>query len=108
MTSRGAAAQRMAHSGYHGDIQHTKGGFAMRLRTLLLFVLAALVGGAVAVPALAVAASEATIEVNENCVENDWPCWATVGSGSKPAPASKVTIAVGGEVMFTDNTNTKV
>jgi len=91
-----------------GDIQHEKGGFTMRPRTLLLFALAALVGVAVAVlPALAATPSAAKLEVNENCVENDWPCWAVPGSGSKPEPASKVTIAAGGEVMFTDNTNTK-
>jgi hypothetical protein len=86
------------------DIQHEKGGFTMRPRTLLLFTLAALLGAAVAVlPALAVGSSEAKLEVNENCVEADWPCWATPGSGS---PASSVTIAAGGEVMFTDNTST--
>ncbi|HME05200.1 MAG TPA: hypothetical protein VKG38_19405 [Solirubrobacteraceae bacterium] len=80
----------------------------MKSRTLLLFALAALVGVAVAVlPALAAAPSEARLEVNENCVENDWPCWAALGSGSKPEPASKVTIPAGGEVMFTDRTNTK-
>ncbi len=76
----------------------------MRPRTLLLFALAALVGAAVAVlPALAAGTSEAKLEVNENCVEADWPCWATPGSES---PASTVTIAAGGEVMFTDNTRT--
>jgi hypothetical protein len=81
----------------------------MRLRTVLLSVVVALLGGAVAVPpALAGAPSEAKLEVNENCVENDWPCWAAPGSGSKPQPASKVTIAVGGTVMFTDAANTKV
>jgi hypothetical protein len=80
----------------------------MRPRTLLLFALAALVGAAVAVlPALAAGPSEAKLEVNDNCVENDWPCWAAPGSGSKPEPASKVTIAAGGEVTFTDDTNTK-
>jgi hypothetical protein len=69
---------------------------------------AAVLGAAVAiVPALAAGPSEAKLEVNENCVENDWPCWATPGSGSKPEPASRVTIAAGGEVMFTDDTNTK-
>jgi plastocyanin len=73
----------------------------------LLFALAALVGSAVAVlPALAAAPSEAKLEVNENCVENNWPCWAAPGSGSKPEPASKVTIAAGGEVKFADNANT--
>jgi hypothetical protein len=79
----------------------------MRLRTLLLFALAALVGATVAVlPALAAPPSEAKLEVNENCVEPDWPCWATHGSGSNPEPASKVTIAAGGEVKFTDNATT--
>ena len=78
----------------------------MRPRTLLLCVLAALVGATVAVlPALA-APSEAKLEVNENCEELDWPCWAVQGSGARPAPASKVTIAAGGEVKFADNANT--
>ncbi len=52
------------------------------------------------------AASEVKLEVNENCVESDWPCWAVPGSGANPAPASKVTIAAGGEVKFADNANT--
>ena len=81
----------------------------MRPRTLLLLSLAALAGAAVAVlPALAAAPSEVKLEVNENCVENDWPCWAAPSSGSKPQPASKLTIAAGGEVMFTDKTKTIV
>jgi plastocyanin len=79
----------------------------LKPRTLVLFALAALMGAAVAVlPALAAAPSEAKLEVNENCVDPDWPCWAVPGSGSKPEPASKVTITAGGEVMFTDNTST--
>jgi hypothetical protein len=79
-----------------------------RPRMLVFFALAALIGAAVAVlPALAAVPSEAKLEVNENCVEPNWPCWATPGSGSSPAPASKVTIATGGEVMFTDKTATK-
>ena len=79
----------------------------MSLRVLVLFALAAMMGAAVAVlPALA-APSEAKLEVNENCVENEWPCWAAPGSGAKPKPASKLTIAAGGEVSFTDNANTK-
>ncbi len=83
------------------DIQHEKGGFTMRSRTLLLFALAALLGAAVAVlPALAANPSEAKLEVNENCVEPDWPCWATPGSSQ---PASKVTIASGGSVTFADS-----
>ena len=73
----------------------------MRPRTLLLFALAALLGAAVAVlPALAASPSEAKLEVNENCVEPDWPCWATQGSSQ---PASKVTIASGGSVTFADS-----
>ncbi len=76
----------------------------MRPRALLLFALAALAGVAVAVlPALAAAPSEATLEVNENCVQPVWPCWATPGSGSNPAPASKITIAGGGKVKFIDH-----
>jgi hypothetical protein len=78
----------------------------MRPRTLLLFALAALIGVAVAVlPALAAAPSEAKLEVNENCEVDNWPCW-TAGSGANPAPALKVTIAAGGEVMFTDHATT--
>ena len=77
----------------------------MRSRTLLLFALAALVvGAAVAVlPALAANPSEAKLEVNENCVELNWPCWATHGSA---VPASRVTIAPGGEIKFADNATT--
>jgi hypothetical protein len=80
----------------------------MRPVTLLLFACAALMGAAVVavLPALAATSSEAKLEVNENCVENDWPCWATSGSGGKPNPASKVTIVAGGEVKFADNANT--
>lgn len=79
----------------------------MRPRTLLLLALAALLGAAVAVlPALAAAPSEVKLEVNENCVDPAWPCWATPGSGANPMPASKVTIATGGEVKFADGTKT--
>ena len=68
---------------------------------LLLFALAALLGAAVAVlPALAASPSEVKLEVNENCVEPDWPCWATPGSSQ---PASKVVIASGGSVTFADS-----
>lgn len=80
----------------------------MRPRLLLLVALAAIAGAVVVVlPALAAATSEAKLEVNENCVENDWPCWAAPGSGSKPEPVSKVTIAAGGEITFTDASATK-
>jgi hypothetical protein len=76
---------RTAPSDFHMDIQHEKGGFTMRPRTLLLFALAALLGAAVAVlPALAAAPSEVKLEVNENCEVNNWPCWAVQGSGSMP------------------------
>ncbi len=106
MKGRNAAASHTVPSDCNGDIQHEKGGFTMRPHTLLLFALVALLGAAVAVlPALAAAPSEAKLEVNENCVELDWPCW-TAGSGSNPAPALKVTIAAGGEVMFTDHATT--
>jgi hypothetical protein len=75
----------------------------MKPRTLLLFALAALLGAAMAVlPALAAAPSEAKLEVNENCEVTAWPCWAVQGSGPKPAPASRVTIASGGVVAFSD------
>jgi hypothetical protein len=66
---------------------------------------AAVLGAAVAIvpvpaPALAAAPSEAKLEVNENCVEPEWPCWATPGSSQ---PAFKVTIASGGSVTFIDH-----
>jgi hypothetical protein len=73
-------------------------------RMLALLALAALIGTAVAVlPALAAAPSEARLEVNENCVENDWPCWTAEGSVSKPQPTKLVTIASGGKVTFVDH-----
>ncbi len=75
----------------------------MRPRTLLLFVFAALLGAAIVVPPALAASSEEKLEINENCVEPNWPCWAAPGSSS---PALKVTIAVGGEVMFTDHAST--
>jgi hypothetical protein len=62
--------------------------------------LAAVLGVAVAVlPALA-ASSTAKLEVNENCVQPNWPCWATPGSSQ---PAFKTTVASGGTVMFVDH-----
>ena len=77
----------------------------MKLRKHYLLV-AAVLGTAVAiVPALA-ATPEAKLEVNENCVQYNWPCWAAPGSGSKPEPASRITIAQGGKVKFADNANT--
>jgi hypothetical protein len=79
----------------------------MRPRALLPFALAALVGATVAVlPAFAAAPAEVKLEVNENCVQANWPCWAPPGSGPNPEPAFKVTIAAGGEVKFVDNAST--
>lgn len=79
----------------------------MRLRRPLLFPLVALLGAAVVVlPALA-ASSEAKLEVNENCVDANWPCW-TSSSASKPPPTNVTTIAQGGVVTFVDNTGVAV
>jgi hypothetical protein len=75
-----------------------------RPRLLVLVALAALIGAAVAVlPALAAAPSEAKLEVNENCVQEHWPCWTTEGSASRPQPTKSVTIASGGTVTFVDH-----
>jgi hypothetical protein len=85
------------------DIQHEKGGFTMRLRTLLLFALAAPLGATVAVPpALAAGPSEARLEINENCNGfTHWPCWTQ--PGNSPTYAHAVTIASGGSVVFVDD-----
>ncbi len=70
----------------------------MRLRKRYL-PLAAVLGVAVAgLPALA-ASSTAKLEMNENCVQPDWPCWATPGSSQ---PTFKTTVASGGTVTFVD------
>jgi hypothetical protein len=75
----------------------------VRLRRPLLFPLVAVLGAAVVVlPALA-ASSEAKLEVNENCVAANWPCW-TSSSGSTPPPTDVTTIAQGGVVTFVDDT----
>jgi hypothetical protein len=71
----------------------------VRPRTLSLFAFVALLGAATAVPALATA-SEAKLEVNQNCVEPNWPCWVTPGSSQ---PAFKTTVASGGIVTFVDH-----
>ncbi len=77
-----------------------------RLRPVRLFAFVALLGavaavlGACAVAPQALAApSEAKLEVNENCVEPDWPCWATPGSSQ---PAFQTMIASGATVTFVD------
>jgi hypothetical protein len=72
----------------------------VRPRTLLLFAIVALLG-ATAVPALAT--SKVKLEVNQNCVDPDWPCWTSEGSASRPQPALKVTITEGGQVEFVDH-----
>lgn len=71
----------------------------MRARVLLLIALAVLPAALATASALAAAPSEAKLEVNENCVEPSWPCWATPGSDR---PAAKVTIAAGGTIAFVD------
>lgn len=73
----------------------------MRPRTLLLFAIVALLGAATAVPALAT--SKVKLEVNQNCVDPNWPCWTSEGSAPRPQPALKVTITEGGEVEFVDH-----
>jgi hypothetical protein len=79
----------------------------VKLRKRYLPVAAVLVvavlGAVVAVvPALAIASPTEVkqLEVNQNCVDPDWPCWAAPGSSS---PALKVKIAAGGEVKFVDH-----
>ncbi len=72
---------------------------------LVVAVLGALVA---VVPALATTGpTEVKLEVNQNCVDPDWPCWTTEGSASRPQPTLKVTIAQGGEVKFTDHDATR-
>jgi hypothetical protein len=79
----------------------------VRLRRRLLFPLVALLGAAVVVlPALA-ASSEAKLEVDENCVEANWPCWSS-SSAPKPSPTFATTIAQGGKVTFVDDTGVAV
>jgi hypothetical protein len=70
---------------------------------LLLFAFAALLGATVAVPSALAVPSEAKLEVNQNCVDPDWPCWTSEGSASRPQPALKVTITEGGKVEFVDH-----
>lgn len=81
----------------------------VKLRKRYLPVAAVLVmvvlGAVVAVmPALAVASpTEVKLEVNQNCVDPEWPCWTSEGSALRPQPALKVKIAAGGEVKFADH-----
>jgi hypothetical protein len=99
----GAGARQL-----HVDVQHEKGGFMMRPRTLLLLALAALLGAAVAVlPALAAgpsAPSEVKLEVAEHCYFKEWPCWNV--EGNNPEDIRQIqpfTIAQGGTISFADN-----
>ena len=64
-----------------------------------------LVAAVAVVPALATASPTEVkqLEVNQNCVDPEWPCWTTEGSASRPQPALKIKIADGGEIVFTDN-----
>jgi hypothetical protein len=69
-------------------------------------LVAAVLGAFVAVvPALATASPTEVkqLEVNQNCVDPDWPCWTTEGSALRPQPALKVKISAGGEVKFADH-----
>jgi hypothetical protein len=71
----------------------------VRLRKRYL-PLAAVLGLAVAVlPSALAASSTVKLEVNENCVEPNWPCWATPGSNE---PAFTTAVASGGTVTFAD------
>jgi plastocyanin len=75
----------------------------VRLRTLLLFPVVALMGAAVVVlPALA-ASSEAKIEVATNCggVER-WQCFTIAGGNPEPAD---LTVTPGTTVTFADHTS---
>jgi hypothetical protein len=82
----------------------------MRLRTLLLFALAGLMGAAVAVlPSLAAgtpAPSEVKLEVAPNCNISGWACWNPKGSPEGNVGFNEVapfTIAQGGTISFEDN-----
>jgi plastocyanin len=74
--------------------------------------LVALFGVSLAViPAMASSSSAApskiSLQVNENCVQADWPCWTAETSGVYPQPASRITIAAGGEIEFVDHASTE-
>jgi hypothetical protein len=82
----------------------------MRSVRLLAFLatlgtMAAMLGAGAAPQALAAAPSEAKLELNENCYISTWACWAAPGYDTAQQPPSRVTIAVGGELKFADNTN---
>ncbi len=110
MTSWDAAAPRTEPSDCHGDIQYEKGGFTMRPRTLLLFILAGLMGAAVAVlPALAAgtsAPSAVNLEVAQNCYREQLAVLEPQGQLRNKHPESEVPpfkLAQGGTISFEDN-----
>ncbi len=70
---------------------------------LLLFAFATLLGATVAVPSALAVPSKVKLEVNQNCVEAEWPCWTAEPSAPKPQPDLKFSIAEGGEVEFADH-----
>jgi hypothetical protein len=74
----------------------------LRKRYLYLLLAAVLGLGVAVLPALA-ASPEAKLEVNQNCVQAEWPCWTTEGSASRPQPTRSLTIAAGGSVTFVDH-----
>jgi hypothetical protein len=74
-----------------------------------IFAVVALLGavaavlGACASPQAFAAPAEVKLQVNQNCVELNWPCWTAETSGMYPHPASRVAIAAGDEVEFVDH-----
>ena len=101
-----ASAALSEHAGRHGySIERWAEIVKLRKRYLPVaaVLVVAVLGAVVAVvPALAITGPTEVkqLEVNQNCVDPDWPCWATPGSSS---PALKVKIADGGEVKFADH-----
>ncbi len=55
-----------------------------------------------AVPQALAAPAEVKLQVNQNCVEPNWPCWTAETSGANPRPASRIAITDGGKVEFVD------
>jgi hypothetical protein len=70
----------------------------------LLGAVATLLGTGGAAPQALAAPSKVTLEVNENCVQEKWPCWTTEGAAAYRPPYMKsVTIASGGTAKFIDH-----
>ena len=51
----------------------------------------------------ALAAPAVNLQVNQSCVEPDWPCWTAETSGLYPPPTSRVTITDGEELEFVEH-----